>query len=1501
MKSTRRSVFQICVLILFGLNTAAAQSRPNVVLIMTDNHGAWTLGCYGNEDIRTPRIDRMAREGTLFTQAFSSNPVCSPTRATYLTGLMPSQHGVHCFLRGGRLQTGPNARNTLQEFTSLPEILTNAGYACGLVGKWHLGGNMSPQESLDDYWITMPHGGTSTFYNANIIEDGKQRKEPQYLTDFWTKHAVQFIDQQTESEQPFFLFLSYNGPYALSRLLLREGQNRHAAFYADKPLPSFPRQPPHPWQYHNLDYHNNPVSIRRVATEVSGVDDGVGRVLDTLREKGIDKNTVVIFVADQGWSGGHGGYFGMGDHTRPVTADDEMMKIPMIWRHPGHISSDAKSNVLITNYDFLPTLLGYLGMSNRLPNDPPLPGRDFSNELQNANSVEVKDEAVFYEFERLRCIRTRDWKYVHRHPNGPHELYHLTDDPDEFTNLVTFEEHQDTRQKLKQRLDAYFTQYAEPRFDMWNGGGSQTAVYVGIDEERAQMDDVPEPPLPKDFQPVEMTVPDGYTVELVAGPPLVAHPTFATFDDRGRLFVCENAGVNLSAKELEEQLPNSIRLLEDVDQDGRFEKSTVFADKMTFPMGGAWHDGALFVASPPNIWRLEDTDNDGVADKREKLVSEFGYTGNAASIHGPVSGPDGRLYWCDGYHGHTFENEDGEVISQREGSYLFSCRPDGSDVRIHCGGGMDNPVEVDFTPTGEMLGTVNILRTRPRVDALVHWLYGGAYPHRERVLKELQTTGDLLGPVHEFGHVAVSGTLRYRSGILDHRWQDDFFATFFNQGKVVRLELSPSGSTYQVRQREFLASENRDFHPTDIVEDADGSLLVVDTGGWFYRGCPTSQFAKPDVLGGIYRIRRQGMTSWDDPRGHDIDWQSLSPAELVRFLGDRRPVVWERAINECVKQAGEVVPLLASTIRTRDIRLRYGALWALIRMHPKTPAIRTAIRTALADRDPGIRAAACRGLVADPDPQTLPRLIEMIIEDVPAVRRVAATALGRLGNPQAVPVLLEALKKPVDRALEHALTFALIEIDDAESVRKGLAADDPHVRSAALIALDQMHSGGLTEADAMTQIDADEPAIQRTVARIYERHPDWTAHTSQVVASLLADPEQLPNNQELIRRLLTRSLTDPQVASLIGDRLTETEWQPLMLSVLAGKPGTPLAESWIRPLESLLASNDNQTMQQAIAAVAALKTDRFGSALARIHRDNSKPVLLRVAAKEASSGQSGRLTELSFGLLVEELEHNPTQALPIAQKLGSTSLTKEQLMLLPQLFPKFSANVLSELIRPYARTRDVEVSKRFLQGVARAEQGSKLSAVQFSDIIKRYPPALLPEANRLLDQMRQTEQLKLAKLDSLIAALDDGDSERGRLLFTNEKTKCVTCHRIGDVGGKIGPDLTTIGANRSARDLLESIVFPSASIVRDYDSYRIATNDGRVFAGLIVRETDAEIVIQQQAGDPVTIARDDIEVLSPSDVSIMPKGLEENLSAQQLADLVAYLRSLPSQEGRDHD
>lgn len=1027
---------------------------------------------------------------------------------------------------------------------------------------------------------------------------------------------------------------------------------------------------------------------------------------------------------------------------------------------------------------------------------------------------------------------------------------------------------------------------------------------------------------PAPFTPAEIKVPPGYVVELAAGPPLVTHPTLATFDDRGRLFVCNNAGVNMSAEELEENLPNSIRLLEDTDGDGKFDRSTVFADRMTYPMGGAWHEGALYVASPPNIWRLEDTTGDGVADRRDILVSQFGYNGNAASIHGCFNGPDGRIYWCDGYHGHEFRDENGQVRSKREGSYLFSCWPDGSDVRIHCGGGMDNPVEVDFTETGEMLGTVNIMYSRPRIDCFVHWLYGGAYPHREKVLEELKSSGDLLGPVHKFGHVAVSGVMRYRSGGIDHRWQDNFFATFFNAGKVVRLELESEGATFRATQREFLSGTSRDFHPTDVLEDANGTLLVIDTGGWFYRGCPTSQLSKPDVLGAIYRIRRTGVALPEDPWGKQVDWPKLTNAELIERLNDTRFKVRERAVLECQHRDSSIVAALRQSLEEGEVRERRNAVWALTPMarqetniEEQSTAARAAIRAALQDPAASVRLAACRAITTNPDRAAVKRLVAMLEENEPAIRREAATALGRIGDRKAVAPLLtglqrEEIDRPENRTENHALIFALIEINDPSSTASGLTTKLPAVQRAALIALDQMDAGKLNSDDLAPLLDADDAALRATALSVFQRgvrrdakrtseSQKWESVALAQLQRWLNNPRAIESRGESIRGLLTQFANREPVQALIGQSLnspsTSDETRTLLLAALAGAQGLPLHPSWEFPIRRQLASSSN--VAQVLNAVAAIDTKKFDDDLKRISADSKRPALVRVAALQTLAGSDSRLSSDAFAILVDLLHQGtPAESTQAAQMLGGAALNTEQSIQLAKPLRTVGPLALRELIRPFQRSSDKLVAAAFLESMESARSLLSLPMSEVSDVVKRYPPELLPQANALLDRMRKEEEAQLARVDELLAGLAQGDAAAGREAFFAEKSKCATCHRIGERGGKIGPDLTTIGANRSARDLLESIVFPSASIVRQYEPYTLLTTSGRVYNGLVVRETADTVYVQQQVGEPISVPRDEIEELSPSTVSIMPKGLEQALTPKQLSDIVAWLLTLKSPE-----
>lgn len=461
--------------LLAAVPSAAAQTtapststKTNVVFILTDNQGAWTLGCYGNPDIRTPHIDRLAQQGMRFTRALSSNPVCSPTRATFLTGLIPSQHGVHSFL-DPRFMMGPEAYNTLAEFTSLGEILRDAGYVCGLSGKWHLGANMTPSEGFTT-WTTKPDGSTREFYDQPIIEDGQLRNEAGYTTDLWTRKGIDFI--RAHRDQRFFLFLAYNGPYVLGGMMQNRARNRHAEFYRDHQFLSFPRDTMHPWQFHNKQFHNSQIAMERTAAETSGVDDGVGQIMDTLQELGLVESTLVVYTADQGWMGGQNGLWGMGDHTRPIGAHELMMHIPLIFHQPGRIAGGQTCEHLVSNYDFLPSLLGYLGLSDRLPQTgPTLPGRDFSAGLLGQSLA--WDEAVFYEMDTCRAIREDRWKLVMRHPAGPHELYDMQRDPAERFNLYGQPGMAETQQALQRRLEQFFERYADPQYDLWNNGRSK--------------------------------------------------------------------------------------------------------------------------------------------------------------------------------------------------------------------------------------------------------------------------------------------------------------------------------------------------------------------------------------------------------------------------------------------------------------------------------------------------------------------------------------------------------------------------------------------------------------------------------------------------------------------------------------------------------------------------------------------------------------------------------------------------------------------------------------------------------------------------------------------------------------------------------------------------------------------------------------------------------------------------------------------------------------------
>ncbi|MCK5558356.1 MAG: sulfatase-like hydrolase/transferase, partial [Candidatus Hydrogenedentes bacterium] len=328
-------------------------NKPNVVFILTDDQGPWAMGCAGNGEIRTPNLDRIAATGMRFDSFFCTSPVCSPARASLLTGRIPSQHGVHDWIREGN--AGDRPVEYLKVQIGYTEILAAQGYRCGMSGKWHMGDSYRPQKGFTHWYVHERGGGP--YYNAPMIRNGELEHDPGYVSDLITDDALDYLAGSAKQKGPFYLSVHYTAPHSP----WIDNHPRDVDSYDDCPFESCPQEPRHPWAISLTDQClGNREMLKGYFAAVTAMDNNLGRIIDRVEELGLRENTLFVFASDNGFSCGHHGFWGKGNGTYPRNMYENSIRVPLVFSQPGTVPQGTVESGMLSAYDFAPTLLDYL-------------------------------------------------------------------------------------------------------------------------------------------------------------------------------------------------------------------------------------------------------------------------------------------------------------------------------------------------------------------------------------------------------------------------------------------------------------------------------------------------------------------------------------------------------------------------------------------------------------------------------------------------------------------------------------------------------------------------------------------------------------------------------------------------------------------------------------------------------------------------------------------------------------------------------------------------------------------------------------------------------------------------------------------------------------------------------------------------------------------------------------------------------------------------------------
>lgn len=951
----------------------------------------------------------------------------------------------------------------------------------------------------------------------------------------------------------------------------------------------------------------------------------------------------------------------------------------------------------------------------------------------------------------------------------------------------------------------------------------------------------------------KMTVPKGFSVEVVAAEPDIVNPVAMTFDERGRIWVTESLEYPRS-----EAGPgrDRVKILEDTDSDGRVDKVTIFAEGLNIPSGIAVGHGGVWVANSPDLLFMQDLDGDGKADKTEVVVTGFGRTDTHELPNSLTWGPDGWLYGLNGVfnYSHVKYPAGSALEKTKPEGWKFTCamfriHPRTREFQIFCEG-TSNPWGIAFDTEGSAFVSACVIdHLWHLVETGYYHRQGGPYPPFTWKIESIVK--------HKHQKAAYCGLTFFDSDAYPEQYREKLYMGNIHGNCINVDKLARDGSTYSTTaEPDFLSANDAWFMPVAQKTGPDGCLYILD---WYdqyhcYQDARRDPAGIERARGRLYRVRYE-----DTPRAPKFDLTKETDDQLIERLGS--PNVYFRDVAQRLlteRNAPATATKLAASLGDEAIprKKRLHALYSLAGMEGQGATLPVILR---------------------PHPDNMFRAWSIRIQFNDVQVRAAAT--------QAI-ASADWSKAPIDPSPDVRLqtVIALSKLDAAVPVMEGLLA---HL----------VHSG-------------DDPLLPRIVWQ--NLHPRLEEHAAEFLTVLqkrdyLKSKSVIDLLPRITERIIGRRDPDPQP---IVDLFTILESCDVAaarqcLSLLAARvqSGEVQAERLKRlrtELAPVIATFVQSGAAHPLGLDAALLAVSWKDPLALAYVRQTfmtaglDPELrLRALRALVSGGDEGVLDSVSAALTAKASPRPGGKVLAPAEfhgqmlaalgRLDDPKVADVVLRVYPALEPDVQPRAIELLTQRavWAKELLASIGKKQIPAEALGiNQVRKLLASRDADLIK----TVEAKWGTLREERNPRRDAVIAEMRTRIRQTR-GDPIKGQEAF---KKVCGQCHKIYGEGQEVGPDITVNGRS-SFEQLLSNVFDPSLVIGAAYQARTIATTEGRVVTGLVAEESDQRIVLKVQGGKQEVVPRNEIEEMKTSELSLMPEDLEKTLNMQEIVDLFAFI------------